>query len=45
LSSTKDNGDVWGHFVNIVVPNPNGTASDQLCNYNELGTCIAVLVE
>jgi hypothetical protein len=45
LSSTKDNGDVWGHFVNIVVPNPNGTASDQLCNFNELGTCIAVLVE
>jgi hypothetical protein len=45
LTDQKDNGDVWGHFVNIVVPNPNGTASDQLCNYNELGTCIAVLVE
>jgi hypothetical protein len=45
LNATKDNGDVWGHFVNIVVPNPHGTPSEQLCNFDEVGTCIAVLVE
>lgn len=45
LSSTKDNGDVWGHFVNIPVPSDEGEASEKLCNFNEIGTCIAVLVE
>jgi hypothetical protein len=43
LSSTKDNGDVWGYFVNV--PIGEGTASDKLCNFTEIGTCIAVLVE
>lgn len=45
LSSTRDNGDVWGHFVNIVVPSANGGASEELCNFDALGNCIAVLVE
>ncbi len=40
-----DNGDVWGHFVNIVVFSAAGRANDQLCNFDELGNCIAVLVE
>jgi hypothetical protein len=44
LSSTKDNGDVWGHFVNFVVPT-EADPSDTLCNFNEIGTCVAVLVE
>ena len=40
-----DNGDVWGHFVNIVVFSSAGRANDQLCNFDELGNCIAALVE
>ena len=42
---SKDNGDVWGHFVNIVVFSSSGLPNDPLCNFDELGTCIAVLVE
>ena len=41
----KDNGDVWGHFVNIVIFSAMGRANDELCNFDEVGTCIAVLVE
>jgi hypothetical protein len=41
----KDNGDVWGHFVNIVAFSSAGKPNDQLCNFDELGNCIAVLVE
>jgi hypothetical protein len=40
-----DNGDVWGHFVNIVVFSSAGKPKDELCNFDELGNCIAVLVE
>lgn len=40
-----DNGDVWGHFVNIVVFSSSGKGSDELCNYDGIGNCIAVLVE
>jgi hypothetical protein len=40
-----DNGDVWGHFINIVVFSSSGRGSDELCNWDELGNCIAVLVE
>jgi hypothetical protein len=40
-----DNGDVWGHFVNIVKFSSAGKANDELCNFDELGNCIAVLVE
>jgi Putative Flp pilus-assembly TadE/G-like len=40
-----DNGDVWGHFVNIVVFSSVGRPNDQLCNFDELGNCIATLVE
>ncbi|HXG75779.1 MAG TPA: pilus assembly protein TadG-related protein [Gaiellaceae bacterium] len=40
-----DDGDVWGYFVTPVVPASAGNASDELCAFDELGTCIAVLVE
>ena len=40
-----DNGDVWGHFINIVVFSSSGRGNDELCNFDEVGTCIAVLVE
>jgi hypothetical protein len=40
-----DNGDVWGHFVNIVIFSSSGLPNDPLCNFDEVGTCIAVLVE
>lgn len=42
---TCDDGDVWGHFVTFVVPTPAATTNDELCNFNELDICIAVLVE
>jgi Flp pilus assembly protein TadG len=45
LGPKKDNGDVWGHFINIVAFSAAGLANDQLCNFDELGNCIAVLVE
>jgi Flp pilus assembly protein TadG len=45
LPSNKDNGDVWGHFVNIVIPSSSGEPSEELCNFDVLGNCIAVLVE
>lgn len=41
----KDNGDVWGHFINVVEFSASGLPSDQFCNFDEVGTCIAVLVE
>jgi hypothetical protein len=40
-----DNGDVWGHFVNLVIFSSNGQGSDELCDYDAVGNCIAVLVE
>ena len=40
-----DNGDVWGHFVNIVVFSSSGAGDDPLCNFDEVGNCIPVLVE
>ena len=40
-----DNGDVWGHFVNLVVFSSTGRGSDELCNFDGIGNCIAVLVE
>jgi len=42
---SKDNGDVWGHFVNIVIFSSSGLPNDPLCNFDAVGTCIAVLVE
>jgi hypothetical protein len=41
----KDDGDVWGHFVNIVIFSSMGKDNEALCNFDEVGTCIAVLVE
>jgi hypothetical protein len=40
-----DNGDVWGHFVNIVKFSSAGLPDGELCNFDELGNCIAMLVE
>jgi hypothetical protein len=36
---------VWGHWITYVTPDPNATPSDELCDFDEAGTCIAVLVE
>ncbi len=38
-----DDGDLWGYFVTPVVP--AARSSDELCAFDELRTCIAVLVE
>jgi hypothetical protein len=40
-----DDGDIWGYFVTPVIPAPAGSASDELCAFDELRTCIAPLVE
>ncbi|HEX4745710.1 MAG TPA: Tad domain-containing protein [Gaiellaceae bacterium] len=40
-----DNGDVWGHFINVVAFSASGTGSDDLCNFDEVGTCLIGLVE
>lgn len=40
-----DNGDVWGHFINVVIFSAAGTGSDDLCNFDEVGTCVIGLVE
>jgi hypothetical protein len=40
-----DNGDVWGHFINITLVSAAGSGSDDLCNFDEIGTCIIGLVE
>lgn len=40
-----DDGDLWGYFITPVIPAPAGSASDDLCAFDALGTCIAVLVE
>jgi hypothetical protein len=46
-NKTRDNGDVWGHFVKFVVFSSAGTPSDDLCALTSTSadTCIAVLVE
>jgi hypothetical protein len=40
-----DNGDVWGHFINVVAFSASGAGNDDLCNFDEVGTCIIGLVE
>jgi hypothetical protein len=35
----------WGHFMTYVTPNPDSEPAEALCAFDEIGTCIAVLVE
>jgi Flp pilus assembly protein TadG len=44
---SKDNGDVWGHFVKFVVFSSNGRPSGDRCvlTSDDPQTCVAVLVE
>ena len=44
LSSTRTTA-MSGATSSTSLCRANGTASEKLCNFNELGTCIAVLVE
>lgn len=46
-NKSKDNGDVWGHFVKFVVFSSIGNPSDDLCalTSDTAQTCVAVLVE
>ena len=34
-SPSKDNGDAWGHFVNIVVFSSTGDPDENLCTFGE----------
>jgi len=45
LGPNEDNGDVWGHFVTFVPFVKGGTESEDLCAFNEIGICAAVLTE
>ena len=45
-ASSRDNGDAWGHFVNITTFSSTGDPDDQLCTFGEdPSVCIPVLVE
>jgi hypothetical protein len=35
----------WGHFMTYVTPNPDNEPSSNLCVFEEVGICTAVLVE
>jgi Flp pilus assembly protein TadG len=35
----------WGHFMTYVTPDPNNDPSPELCDFEAIGTCTAVLVE
>ena len=45
--TSRDNGDMWGHFVKFVGFSSSGTPSDDVCDLTSgsVETCIAVLVE
>ena len=43
---SRDNGDVWGHFVDLVVFSGGADDSDELCTFGgDPAACVAVLVE
>ncbi len=44
-SSNRAKGDVWGYFVTNVILDINAEESSELCAFNELGVCTAVLTE
>ncbi|MCW3016568.1 MAG: hypothetical protein JWO02_3660 [Solirubrobacterales bacterium] len=39
-----DNGVISGHFVKNVTPNAGGNSTD-ICDFNDIGECVAVLVK
>jgi hypothetical protein len=41
----NNKGNVWGYFVTTVLPVPGGIVSHERCEFGELGTCAARLVE
>ena len=45
--TSRDNGDLWGHFVKFVSFSSAGTPSDDVCDLTSgsVETCVAVLVE
>jgi hypothetical protein len=44
FSGSSDKGDIWGHFIKYVEPNPGAVATD-VCDPNGLTPCIPVLVK
>jgi hypothetical protein len=38
-------GAVWGYFITPVFASPRAKPSDDFCSFDQLGTCIAVLVK
>ena len=43
--SNRNKGNVWGYFVTTVLPVPGGIVSHERCEFGELGTRAARLVE
>lgn len=41
----NNKGDAWGHFVKYVPQSSGGTGTGEICNFQELGNCIPVLVD
>ena len=44
FSGSSDKGDIWGHFIKYIAPDPNASATD-VCDPNGLTPCIPVLVK
>ena len=44
-ASNRNKGNAWGYFVTTVLPVPGGIVSHERCEFGELGTCAARLVE
>jgi hypothetical protein len=44
-ASNANKGNVWGYFVTAVLPVPGSIVSEVRCEFGELGTCAARLVE
>ena len=42
---TQNKGNAWGYFVTTVLPVPGSIVSEVRCEFGELGTCAARLVE
>jgi hypothetical protein len=44
-ASNANKGNVWGYFVTAVLPVPGSIVSEERCEFGELGSCAARLVE
>jgi hypothetical protein len=43
--NNKQKGNVWGYFVTNVILDQTGQPDEELCAFNEIGICVAILTE